>query len=574
MDSKRFILTLSLIATFLLGIPLKAQKPLVRTLEIEAILHQDGSATLIENWDIEFWENSEYTEYYMPISNLKNMTISNLHVSETNLDYVYEGENWDIDRTIEQKKGRCGIVRKSSDAVEICWGIGSLERHSWIVSYDLTGFVQSLQDYDAFIFQFVNSGLQSPPEMVSLSIKNDFGAEWSTDNTRVWGFGTQGEISVTDDGRVSAFVGLPMQQENYLTLMVRFDKGMFSPAVSRDIPFEKMQKKAFRGSDYSSGGFGAEDVILLLFLLLLFLPSVFGIIYVIIELIRGRKYRKSLFGERKITGWFRDTPLDGDLLSAAYVLKHGNRFGGTVNVSNLIGAFFLRWIMNSIVTLQPDSRNAKRVNLVFTHEPSDEDEVYSGFGEAEKKLYKMAWRASGDRVLEKNEFKEWSRKNYELVLGWPAIANSEGYANLVDKKMLTTVKNATEEARPKLRNVIEFKNFLNDFTLSKERGAVEVGLWKDYLVYAQLFGIASKVSSQFKKLYPEEFAELSKELGVNSNEFLWYVNYNNVLSNTIYQQAAVKAGKMSSSEIGGFGGGMSIGGGGGFSGGGFGGGAR
>ena len=124
--------------------------------------------------------------------------------------------------------------------------------------------------------------------------------------------------------------------------------------------WQKMQKKAFRGSDYSSGGFGAEDVILLLFLLLLFLPSVFGIIYVIIELIRGRKYRKSLFGERKITGWFRDAPLDGDLLSAAYVLKHGNRFGGTVNVSNLIGAFFLRWIMNSIVTLQPDSRNAKR----------------------------------------------------------------------------------------------------------------------------------------------------------------------------------------------------------------------
>ncbi len=574
MTSKKLTFILSLCVFLCAGMHLSAQKPVVRDLKIDAVLHKDGSATIKQNWDIEFFSGTDYTEFYIPVSNLKDMTIKNLRVSETNLEYISEGEHWDIDRTREEKAGRCGIVRKSSESVEICWGIGTLERHRWIVSYDLTGFVRALQDYDAFNFQFVNKGMSSPPEMVSLVIRNDFGAEWSTDNTRVWGFGTEGEIGVTPSGSVSANVPYPMKEDNYLNTMLRFNKGMFSPVIKKDIPFEKMQKKAFKGSDYSSG-FGVEDLVLLLIFLLLFLPAVVGSIYVIVESLRGRKYRKSLFGERKISGWFRDTPLDGNLTSSFYALKHGYRFGGsTVSASNLIGAFFLRWIMDSKVTLQPEKENSKRVNLVFSHEPSEDDEVYANFSEAEKKLYKMAWKASGDGVLEKNEFKNWSRKNYELILGWPSVVESEGFADLIDKRILKSSNKATEEGQVKLRNVIEFKNFLNDFTLSKEREAIEVGLWKEYLVYAQLYGIADKVSSQFKKLYPEEFAELSKQLGVDSNNFLWYVNYNNSLSNTICQQAASRAGKLSSSEIGGFGGGMSIGGGGGFSGGGFGGGGR
>ena len=245
MTSKNLILITSLCTFLFAGLQLSAQKPVVRELKVDAILHQDGSATLEEVWDVEFFENTDYTEFYVPISNLRDMTISNLKVSETNLKYISEGEDWDIHRSREKKAGRCGIVRKSSESVEICWGIGTLERHRWVVSFDLTGFVQALEDYDAFNFQFVNEGMSSPPEMVNVYIRNDFGAEWNTDNTRVWGFGTSGEIGVTDNNIVSIRVFYPMTQKNYLNAMVRFNKGQFSPAVSRNIPFEKMQKKAF-----------------------------------------------------------------------------------------------------------------------------------------------------------------------------------------------------------------------------------------------------------------------------------------------------------------------------------------
>ena len=47
------------------------------------------------------------------------------------------------------------------------------------------------------------------------------------------------------------------------------------------------------------------------------------------------------------------------------------------------------------------------------------------------------------------------------------------------------------------------KKFLEEFTLIKEREPIEVNLFEDYLIFAQILGIAKKVATQFKKLYPE-----------------------------------------------------------------------
>ena len=120
-------------------------------------------------------------------------------------------------------------------------------------------------------------------------------------------------------------------------------------------------------------------------------------------------------------------------------------------------------------------------------------------------------------------------------------------------------------------HVVEFKNFLNDFTLSKERGAGEVGLWKDYLVFAQLYGIADKVAEQFQKLYPKEFQELSESVGVNPNDMMRTIRVNNNIATSSFNRATSK---YQAGSIKGTGGHTSFGGGGGFSGGGFGGGGR
>ncbi len=529
----------------------------IRSVNTEVVLNYDGSAEVTQTWDVEVVSG---TEWYIPVSNLGKMTLTDFSVSENGKEYINEGRNWDTDRSLSQKAGRCGIVDNGSSGVELCWGQGNYGRHVWVCKYHLTGLVQSLEDYDAFNYQFVNPGLIATPRSASIRFINNTGTEdWTPDNTRVWGFGFEGEINVAN-GEIIA--RLERRMESMIT-MVRFDKMMFEPAVSRNISFEDMQKKAFRKSSYSDGDDGILFGILMVLILLLF----FGyFLYMVLALLTGHKYKKNLFGQSKITEWYREAPLEGNIPAAWYVLCKGYRFTSDAKPNNLVGTYFLKWILDGYMTVRQDPDKRKKVSLAFT------DAVPEFSCNEEKELYEWTVEASGDKVLESSEFKKWSKSNSEKLVQWPEQIKNAGFAYLANNKFLSGTGKGTPEHQAELRNVIAFKNFLNDFTLSSEREAQDVKLWKSYLIYAQMFGIADKVASQFKKLYPDFFQEIAQTTGLDAAQLYYLIRWNNSLSNVGYSNAI--AGQGATVASGGFGGPTSFGGGGGFSGGGFGGGSR
>ena len=219
--------------------------------------------------------------------------------------------------------------------------------------------------------------------------------------------------------------------------------------------------------------------------------------------------------------------------------------------------------MDGQLEVRPDPGSSKRVNLEFKAQSVSEDDVIED-------LFQMARAAAGsNNLLEKNEFEKWSTKNYKKLTAWPDRAVARGKSWFRDKGYFKTDGVCTEEGATQACHLIEFQNFLKDFTLSGERGAPEVGLWKDYLVFAQLFGIADKVAKQFQKLYPAAFEQLSQQAGMDPTSLIYTVSWTNRLSTRAFSNAASKAGSVS-----GGGGHSSFGGGGGFSGGGFGGGGR
>ena len=57
-----------------------------------------------------------------------------------------------------------------------------------------------------------------------------------------------------------------------------------------------------------------------------------------------------------------------------------------------------------------------------------------------------------------------------------------------------------EEEAKKLAGL---KKFFKEFTLINEKMPIEVSLWNEYLMYAQMFGMADKVACVFEKMYPE-----------------------------------------------------------------------
>ena len=53
--------------------------------------------------------------------------------------------------------------------------------------------------------------------------------------------------------------------------------------------------------------------------------------------------------------------------------------------------------------------------------------------------------------------------------------------------------------------LLGLRKFLLDFSLIAERGIKEMPLWREYLVYATLFGIADKVSENYAEVYSDYF---------------------------------------------------------------------
>ena len=476
----------------------------IRDIDETVVLHRDGSARVTQVWDVEAVDG---TEFYLPFDHLGPLDILDLQVSEGGVPFVAEGDGWDTSRSREAKRGRCGIVRKSG-GVELCWGLGEYGDHVWTVSYTVKGLVMQLDSCAALYFSFVNPGLMSPPQHVKVVLVNETGGPaWTPDNVKVWGFGSDSEIFV-EDGAIRAESLAAFGSEDRVTALVRFDEGLFAPEVQYDETFEKLQKRAFRGSDYKETLSVGEWLWLALALIFGLLLTPMGWMVIALAILAwqgvsyyllGRKYKKSVFGRSRIKGWYRDIPLKGSLPAAYYALSKGSKMKKGQYDINLIGAYFLRWVLQGHVAVFPDKEHPDRVNLSFPQQDAFDEAL-------ENDLYQMVREASGSNsILEAGELDSWARRSFRKLSKIPERAFSLGKQWFAARSYMDKGDTLTPDGQERARQLIEFKNFLEDFTLSDTRGAIEVTLWEDYLVFAALFGIADKVAKQFEKLYPSEY---------------------------------------------------------------------
>ena len=166
-----------------------------------------------------------------------------------------------------------------------------------------------------------------------------------------------------------------------------------------------------------------------------------------------------------------------------------------------------------------------------------------------------------------------------MILGWFKNVmdderyklESEGLINVVDTKYLKFYIVTTHEATPALKQealeLAGLKKFLKEYSLIASREPIEVNLFEDYLIFAQLMGIAKEVAKNFKDVYPD----IIEQSHFNDYDNISFVNHCMSHGYSAAQNGMYRASSYSSG-----GGGFSSGGGGGgsFGGGGGGGGFR
>lgn len=561
-------LLLSLVALF------SSARPQLHDLDIRVVLNHRGDARITEVRQMTI--DSEGTECYIGLGNMGLSRVYDLTVSDENGREFETVDYWDINRGRDWKAGRCGIVEKGNGGYELCWGLGDSGERTYVTSYTISSLVRAYPDADAIRHVFLDANVSPKPSHAKVTIMGeDSSLYFRRDTCGVWGFRFVGELSL-ENGAFVAETTEAMNSEAALYIMASFPKGMFEPTISDDDTFEHKKELAFEGSDYmvsdSEGGgddMGFWD----------FIQGLLGIGFFSYCLLGGfkrdwnklknkiRRMRHERFV--KSLDYWKTIPIDGNLQLANEMLN-AFEFTNKPNYQRLLSATVLQLVHQKAFSVKPVMTETGEMEKRFVINELPDTVLDNPLG---LKMYEIFRKASGeDQVLDPNELKSFmtNDKNKTQVRAFVKTFNTQRDASHFNKM------------KDEIKEVYGFKKFLDDFTLMNERHMVEVQLWKDYMVWATLYGNAEQVIKDMKTINPE-FFQMDELAGQMINEPVLNAINLSVFNGTNYvirqiereYRPSYSSSSYSSSRYSGGGGHSSWGGGGGgFSGGGGGGGVR
>lgn len=527
-----FIFTIVLLYMFI-G---KVYASSINDIDIDVYIDKNGDANVTETW--KEWLN-EGTEGYKEYKNLGNSEISDFQVfDDTGKEYQYQ-DQWLTSESFENKAYKCGI-NKYGNEIELCWGISNYGYRTYVLKYKISNIVQQYTDTQGIYFNFLNMDLLI--YNAKITIHSDF--PFSLENSRIWAFGAEGEINFIDGNIVFSATNL-MPGSDYMVVMARFQSNIFNTTNNINESFDQIYDDAMKDAFYPNDPwkrflyiisiiwesnhtfimyFIGMIVLMIIFQNILFKPRISNK-FLNVQLVIGKKDIK-LPPNWKIK-YCREIPFNKDIFKAYWVMNTYNMAKEQDLKKNLIGAFLLKWIEEDKITICKNKKGIFDIfsgNYAIDFSKNVEIEDYT-----EKKLFEILKDASGiNKILEPNEFKKWSLNNFRELEQWFSSALYYGKNKLeieqfiiseeVEKRSLFrkyTIKR--KRLSPKLKEeaikLKGLKKYLTEYSLMKEKESIEVKLWEDYLIFAQLFGIANKVEKQFKEMYPE--LDIKDNVGVD-----------------------------------------------------------
>ena len=471
---------------------------------------------------------------------------------------------WKTSGTLSDKAYKCGI-NKISNGVELCWGISKYGSHTYVAKYNISKFVSELSDSQMIYWTLIPYDFSNSIGDVKIKIYTD---SYIPNTVDVWGYGNYGGLAYVDNGDIYMDSDGMLDKNEYMTILVKFPKGTFQCTNELDNSFNYYYEMAQEGSTKYKGNVFTNILSIIIVLIKEFW---FWILLIIIGVFNKKEKNKGYAKEKKRLprnpDYYRDIPCNGNIFRAYYV---GYIYGIVKNKTDLLGAIILKWIREGRVQTQKIETGTFRIKEETTIKLLNRDEQFENV--KEQKLYNMLYEASGDGVLEKKEFERWCKGKYSKILKWfdeiideqRDLLVQEGLIEMKPSKSIfsTTKYEVTYELTRQAFELAGLKKFLLEYTMIEEKEALQVVLLEEYLMYAQLMGIAKQVAKEFKDLYPE----LIEQTNYNSYDDILWVHYCSV-SGISAASSAKRAAESYSSGGGGFssggGGGGSFGGGGG-----------
>lgn len=510
--------------TFFLFIPqVKANS--IKNIDMDVFVDKNGDASVTETWKT---TSNEGTEIYRGYAT-KSYSISNFTVSD-DLGRNYEFlSDWDISGSFSDKAYKNGI-NYNDDGIELCWGISQYGNRTYTLKYNISNLVKQYTDNQGIYFNFLSS--IKAVDSVKITIHSD--EPFSLDNAKIWDFGNNGEINFKD-GKI-VLTAKNLTESQYIVGLVRFEHNIFNISNITSESFDDVYDSAMSDVKDIEKPFEIKDIFLLLVAAIFFNP----ILWIVLLMIFINKFNKKsekltefILGSRKRSGdldfgldgnvlpedvnYYREIPSNKDLERAYWVCLKYSVIPEEKVKQGIIGAILLKWIKNGYITVLKMEKGI--LSFKDNNYAIDLTKITNVDNEIENGLLKILITAAGpNKILEAKEFKKWSKKNYSEVSSWFSSIDDQVELNLEKEGLITltqettqgmfgtskniTIKNVNPKLKEEAIQLKGLKKFLLDFSIMPEREYFEVKTWEEYLILAQLMGIADKVAEQFSKIYP------------------------------------------------------------------------
>ncbi len=515
-------------------------------------LNNDGSAHFVETWTMKT-ETDNLTEFYKSYGTFRNEKIVNFKVKDENREYTFVSD-WNINGSFSSKQYKNGF-NYTDEGTELCWGISDYGNKVYTLEYDIQNLIFNTQDAQVFYMQLIVPNAFSKATSFNITVKGPY--EYP-DTLDVWAYGAKAYAYVYD-GVISSSntEDKKLGKDDYLVLLVKYPLSTFITENEYDEydDFKSVFDRAEEGKfahDY--GKKSVKTIVDFIVALLPYIGAIITFIFVIVG--SGSKYKFGTAGNKinmNEINMFRDIPCKKDVFRAYFIAK---AYKLNNKDTDFLGTLLLKWLNEDIVKIQKE--NVKK--LFGTKELTSIEFKENRFEvSVEQEMHDMMMKSSGDGILQSDEFEKYATKNYSKVLSW--FDDVEVYGrNLYEKDGLVNKDKGkyliNDLVKQDAIELAGLKKYLLHFASMNEKEAIEVKLWKEYLMYAQIFGIANKVAKQFERLYPEVIEQLS-----NENFTILDMMLLNNFSNNVVSAASTARSRAESYSSGG--GGFSSGGGGG-----------
>lgn len=551
-----FIINLS--ALLLLNTTSYAGSQKFNELQYNVKLNEDGSASVIETWDINVSDTNTLFKTF-DLDTSKYGDITNVNVAEI----TSSGEKLEFYNTgvyaYHVANGGYYALNRNSREFEIAWGVSIENRQDkkYEITYEIQDAIKSYDDCSEFYWQFIGDTNQIPANLVHGKITLP-APVLNKDNLKVWAHGPlDGNIEITDNSTVS-FEVEKLKSENMVEVRIVTTEDIFSQN-SNILKTNKIEQIIKEETKWANDANRERDI----FNTVVVVVIIIGIIIITIFIIVIIRYVKQLSNVRKIKPtqeiqYFREIPdEEATPAEASFLYYFDKKMSFNNNLSKIVSATILNLALKKEIKFEQDEKDKVYIIINETEQKGklkdDEKSIFDllvnvrDYSKSKNKDYdnkismkdieKYAKRYD-TKFLSKIEsiektVKEFQKKNENYSVDLEKV--SEKWRNksiayymvgifcifgaifiipllltipcmicgILCSKIANKTRKLTQKGTDEQEKWKALKRYMDDFSLLNEREVPELALWEKYLVFATSFGIADKVLSQLKLKYPE-----------------------------------------------------------------------